>query len=224
MSSLIFFSDEQQVMLATDTLAVSPDGQPLMFTTKAFILPHLQMLIAGTGVGGFAGRWLVRVNDRIAARDIDHLNYHAPRILATFWADQIKEFPIISERTVTIYHFGFSQTDGLVHTYAYRSANNFESERIGYGLAVKPECQVDEDWVLPRDFRPLMDAQRRVQASKPASERVYIGGEITVHHMTKDGFSTWTADRFPDYSDDERHIYGRFARDEVNVFSSAPKR
>ena len=57
MSSLIYFTQEQQVFVATDTLAVSPDGKPLMFTTKTLIVPHLQMMMAGTGAGGFLDRW-----------------------------------------------------------------------------------------------------------------------------------------------------------------------
>ena len=66
MSSLIFHTEQNQVMIATDTLATSPDGRPFKFTTKAFfLLPHLRMIIAGTGAGGFLGRWFIRVNDNL---------------------------------------------------------------------------------------------------------------------------------------------------------------
>jgi hypothetical protein len=68
MSSLIFLTEESQVLVATDTLAVSPDGRPFMFTTKAFILPRLKTIIAGTGLGGFLGRWFVRINDGLVVR------------------------------------------------------------------------------------------------------------------------------------------------------------
>jgi hypothetical protein len=53
-----------------------------MFTTKAFVLPHLRMVIAGTGAGRFLGKWFIRLNDRIAVKDIDNLNYHAPLTLS----------------------------------------------------------------------------------------------------------------------------------------------
>ena len=41
MSSLIFRTEREQVLVATDTLATSSDGKPGFFTTKAFIVPHL---------------------------------------------------------------------------------------------------------------------------------------------------------------------------------------
>jgi hypothetical protein len=52
MSSLIFHTEQEQAVVATDTLAVSPGGRPFTFTTKAFHVPHPRMLIAGTGCGG----------------------------------------------------------------------------------------------------------------------------------------------------------------------------
>jgi hypothetical protein len=79
--------------VATDTLATSPDGKPLKFTTKAFILPHLKMIIAGTGAGGFLGRWFVRINDGLIVRGIDNLDYHTPRDLASMWQRHKEEFP-----------------------------------------------------------------------------------------------------------------------------------
>jgi len=52
-SSLIFHTEQEQAIIATDTLAVSPGGRPLTFTSKGFHVPHLRMVIAGTGCGGF---------------------------------------------------------------------------------------------------------------------------------------------------------------------------
>jgi len=50
MSSLIVATDETQVLVVTDTLATHPDGRPLKFTTKAFVVPHLNLIIAATGI------------------------------------------------------------------------------------------------------------------------------------------------------------------------------
>jgi hypothetical protein len=47
MSSLIFHTDASQALVATDTLAVKPDGTPLMYGSKALYLPHLKTIIAG---------------------------------------------------------------------------------------------------------------------------------------------------------------------------------
>jgi hypothetical protein len=208
MSSLIFHTEESQALVATDTLATLPDGEPLNFTTKAFILPHLRLIIAGTGAGGFLGRWFAHINDRLVIRGIDNLDYHTPRNLASIWTRHKQEFSIPDGITTTVYHFGFSEGTGLIRSFAYRSTDNFQSERIEpYGLRVKPECSVPNDYTLPQDVRKMMDGQRVLQASRPKAERVYIGGEIQIHHLSKDGFCVYTLERFEDYDRDERAIY-----------------
>ena len=52
MSSLIFELNTDCINVATDTLATLPDGSPAVFSTKAMYLPHLRMIVAGTGVAG----------------------------------------------------------------------------------------------------------------------------------------------------------------------------
>lgn len=87
MSSLIFHTQEDQVLVATDTLAVSVGGRALMFTTKVLIVPHLRMMMAGTGAGGFLDRWFVRVNSGKVVAGIDNLDYHTPKSLADLWRE-----------------------------------------------------------------------------------------------------------------------------------------
>jgi hypothetical protein len=42
-----------------------------------------------------------------------------------------------------------------------------------------------------------MDEQRRTELSKPGGQsRIYIGGEIIVHHLTAKGYMVYTLDRF----------------------------
>lgn len=211
MSSLIFFADENQVLVATDTLATLPDGTPFKFTTKAFIVPHLKLIIAGTGAGGFLGRWFTRISESLIVQGIDNLNYHTPGVLASLWQGYKQELSISDTITVTVYHFGFSEATGLIHLYAYRSAHSFNSERLEpYGLRVKPECPIPNDYSLPQDLPTLMEKQRTIQASKPKNERLYIGGEIEVHHLSKAGFQVCTFHRFEDYARDETAIYDNF--------------
>ena len=211
MSSLIFYTEEKQVLVATDTLATSPDCIPFKFTTKAFIVPHLKVVIAGTGDGRFLGRWFIGISDMMLVKGVDNLDYHTPPALAALWQRHKQELSIPDKMTTTVYHFGFSETTGLIHSFAYRSTNDFRSERLElYGLRVKPECQIPDNYCLPQDFRTMMDQQRAIQASKPKDERVYIGGEIQVHHLSIDGFRVYTSDRFEDYANDERAIYDNF--------------
>jgi hypothetical protein len=209
MSSLIFHTEEKQVLVATDTLATSLDGEPLKYTTKAFIIPHLRMIMAGTGVMGFLGKWFVKVNDWIIVRDIDNLDYHTPRNLASMWQSFKQEFPVKDGLTTTVYHFGFSQQSGEINTYVYRSTNEFSSERIAHGLGAKPACSIPENYRMPDDIKQMMDDQRLRQQSQPSDTRVHIGGEIQVNQLSEDGFYTYTLDRFDDYDSVQRGIFER---------------
>jgi hypothetical protein len=208
MSSLIVATDETQVIVATDTLATHPDGRPIKFTTKAFVVPHLNLIMASTGVMGFLGRWFVRVNDMVIAKGIDNLDYHAPGILSSLWEGCKQELSIPEDVTTSIYHFGISESTGVVHSYRYRSPENFRSDRIEpYGFLVKPECQIPENITGPESFITMMDEQRLIQSSKPKNERVYVGGEIHIHRLSQDGYQMSTLHRFEDYNSDETAIH-----------------
>ncbi|HKU74444.1 MAG TPA: hypothetical protein VJR02_11030 [Pyrinomonadaceae bacterium] len=210
MSSLIFHTDESQVFTATDTLATTPDGEPFSFTTKVFVVPHLRMLMAGTGVGGVLGKWFIAVHDRMIVRGIDNLDYHTPRILSEIWQSHRQECSIPEDFTTTIYHLGFSEETGLVHSYAYRSAENFRSESLSYGMRLKPECEIPEPYSFPMDIKKMMDSQRAIQAKRPKEERIYIGGEIMIHHLTDQSFTVYVLDEFEDYEANERAIFSNF--------------
>jgi len=209
MSSLIFHTDQNQALVATDTLAASQNGEPFMFTTKAFAVPHLKMIICGTGAGGFLGKWFIQVNDRMIVKGIDNLDFHTPKILSKLWGSYRKEFSQSSE-TTTVYHFGLSKEDGLIHTFIYRSTENFKSESRGYGVGYKPECNLPENYVFPRDIKKMMEEQRSIQSSMPKEEQIFIGGEIQIHHLTKDGINIYTFAKFDDYSDTEEKIYSNY--------------
>ena len=210
MSSLIFYTEQEQAVIATDTLAVSPGGRPFTFTTKAFHVPHLRMLIAGTGCGGFLDRWLCYLNSRMIVPGIDALAVHAPAALKRLWDSYCTEYKIPEGRTTTVYHFGFSEASDTIKSYAFRSENGFVSEERPYGIGVKPECTVPENYNLPDAFRPMMDEQRSIQRQRPAEDRIYIGGEIIVHHLVKAGCSTCSMGPFEDFVDDMKAIYSRF--------------
>ena len=210
MSSLIFVTEKEQVLTATDTLATSQDGKPFMFTTKAFIVPHIQMIMCGTGINGFLTRWFVEVNDRMVVRGIENLNYHTPHILQSLQQKYNQEYSLPDNITTTVYHFGFSEDDGFIHAYAYRSASNFTSETLEYGIGVKPESGPLENVEIPKDVKKIMDKQRAIQATRPKNERVYIGGKIQIVHLTNLGFAVHTLDQFDDYEKIQNEIFSNF--------------
>ena len=212
MSSLIIYTDEQQAFVATDTLAMSGlnHTKPLMFTTKAFIVPHLRIILSGTGAGGFLGRWFIQVNDRMVVRDIDNLDYHTPQNLDTLWAAYKKEFSIPDTVTTSVYHFGFS-CDGAIHSYEYHSGDGFTSNPLSHGVMFKPNCEIPGPYEFPGDIKAMMVDQRRIEQA--STNRVYIGGEIIIHHLTKQGFNVYTLDRFDDFESTDKTIFASFASD-----------
>ncbi|WP_274827307.1 hypothetical protein [Salmonella enterica] len=79
MSSLIFYTDEAQALIVTDTLAVTDNGEPLSFVSKAGYIPQLRTIIAGTGAGGFSNTWLLEASTR-KQRAIQATYSHPERI------------------------------------------------------------------------------------------------------------------------------------------------
>ncbi|MBT1072941.1 hypothetical protein [Pelotalea chapellei] len=214
MSSLIFYTNESQALIATDTLATSNKipGVPFKFTTKAFIVPHLRMVIAGTGCGGFCDRWFLHINDRMIVKGIVNLDYHTPKNLALLWSSYKKEFSIPDNATTTIFHFGFSEEDQKLYPIMYSSADNFESKVIPYGLSGKPEFNCPESYELPKDFKTMMNSQRELQSSETKENKIYIGGEILLIRLEIDGFIVQSLGRFDDYDSDKSAIYSNYGK------------
>ena len=198
MSSLIFYTDETQVVVATDTLAVDSNGEPFMLTSKSTHIPHLNLVIAGTGCGGFSNEWAMHVNNRMVLGGIMNLDYHTQNSLLELWNKYKGDFALPEEMTTTVYHFGISEETKKIVSFAYRSTNEFRSEAIQYGTAVKPECKILEGNLI--EIIPLMmQEQREIQESQPKESRIYIGGEINVMHLTENACNTFKIGEFPDF-------------------------
>lgn len=210
MSSLIFYSDAEQVLVVTDTLAVNPDGSPMLFTTKAHYLPHLKTIVAGTGLGGFSGDWAMSANNRMVVRGIENLNYHTQDALRKLWANYRREYSLPSEATTTVYQWGFSEVSGYITGYAYRSTSDFDSEKLSYGTGVKPECAVP-DGNLFDNLKSMMHEQRSIQSARPAEHRLFIGGEAMAIHLTREGCVFKRVFDFPDFKSQESEIFRAFA-------------
>lgn len=210
MSSLIFATDEKQILVATDTLSVTPKGKPLAFVQKATHIPHLRTIIAGTGFNGFANHWALIASTRMRVKGIMNLDYHTPIGLRRLWSDYKKEYDIPNDFTTTVYQLGISEENGKVVSFAYRSTNNFESESIGYGICVKPNCTVPKGNLI--DVLPeMMEEQRIIQKQMPSESRVYIGGEIQVLHLTMQGCDSFIISKFSDFSETEAEILNNHA-------------
>ncbi|WP_139192650.1 hypothetical protein [Pseudomonas sp. NFIX28] len=194
MSSLLFYSDAQEVIIATDTLLHYPDGAAPGYSSKAIAIPHLRMIVAGTGSAALFNRWIGLVNEQGFALDVDAVDAHAPKPLQSLWQELNNQFPSLRDQTATIYHFGFSEKTGKIHGYSYRSKSNFASEWLAYGLGVKPPLADNADIDLssfPDCAVEIMQAQE-MQENQKAVDRVYIGGSVQINHLTRSGFSIYS--------------------------------
>jgi hypothetical protein len=210
MTSFICHTEPEQALIAMDTLGVDPDGKPFLFTTKFYVVPHLKLVICGTGAGSFIGEWFIKANERMIVRGIDNLDYHTPGMLNKLWAAYREEYHPLDDHTATVYHIGFSEETDLIRTYVYRSTDNFASETRDYGLMYKPECTIPENYVFPQDIKSLMEEQRKIQLTKPRSERIYIGGEIFACQLSKAGIGVYSLGQFDDYDSDLGTIFRNY--------------
>lgn len=90
--------------------------------------------------------------------------------------------------TTTVYSFGISEETGQTVIFAYRSADDFESQRIdttGTVIGAKPDC------TLPGEL----------QASVPMDKRISIGGEAIAMHLNTEACRIFPVFRFGDFAE-----------------------
>ena len=194
MSSLLFYTDANEVIVATDTLLHYPDGSAPGFCSKAIALPHIRMIVAGTGSALLLNRWLGLVNNQGVSLDVDAINEHTPETLQSLWRELNAQFPALHQQTATIYHFGFSDDTGNIHGFAYRSESNFASEKLDYGLGFKPDL-MDKSGINLRSFpdcAPEIMRRQILQEDMKTKDRVYIGGTVQINHLTRKGLSIYS--------------------------------
>lgn len=207
MSSLIFYIQEDMAFIAMDTLAVTTDGEPYLFTNKFTYLPTLNTVICGLGLGGFGSEWAEKVNRNMILADIEHLNYFAESELKKLYADYLQRYGFSGVESTTIYHIGYSKEEGVMIAFAFRSLNDFKCERLGYGTAVKPACEILEGNLFD-NIPIMMQMQRDIQRHQTESSRIYIGGEIHAIHLEKCKATYYHLGEFDDYQEDRRKIFG----------------
>ncbi|WP_157440393.1 hypothetical protein [Actinokineospora inagensis] len=200
---------DEAALILTDTLATTTEGKPLMFQSKAWAVPHMNMALAVTGLANLGASWNEFLCSFLVARDIDMVDQFAPAQLRKIW----DEFQADEDLpTCTVYHFGFRETSNNVVRYTYRSTSNFESElceQPGFGIKPQPVGDFD-DWV------DLAKRVRAEQDARPANERVYIGGELFLLVVQNWKTQNIRLHRFDDYENhwlDMNELLSRQPRD-----------
>lgn len=196
--------------IVTDTLAVTDNGEPLSFVSKAGYIPQLRTIIAGTGAGGFSNTWLLEASTRMVVSGIQNLNYHTSACLRRLWKQYKHDHAIPSSSTVTtsVYQFAICEETGNIVSFAYRSVHDFESEQLQYGTGVKPECQI-LDGDLLQTIPVMMNEQRAIQATYPHPERIHIGGEMIAHYLTSSMYQCFKIGEFEDFRTQGEYILSR---------------
>lgn len=211
MTSFICHLSSQQVVLAMDTLVTDPLGNPAFFASKATHVPHLQTIVAGTGIAGFSNKWAEQVASRMLLTGIVNLDYHTARNLPELWGAYRREHDITDSMTTTVYQFGVSEENGELLGFAYRSAEGFASESLNPGWLLKPECTLKESDDFRKDIRSMMMEQRAIQEDRPIAERVFIGGECIVHVLDANSYSAMKLFDFEDFQKQLAEALTRFS-------------
>lgn len=197
----MFYLAPEQVVVMTDTLATNMAGEPYLLVSKCAVVPHLNMIIAGTGAGQLGSRWVQTVSERTACLDIEMLDTHAPVGIARLWDALLAEEDHRYEGTSTIYHFGRSEATQKYVGYAYRSVDGFASEPLRpYGFAAKPPPLGSfEPSTDLRDWIKLAEQIRAEQDPLPHGERVYIGGALICAILQGGAINVSEVYRFDDF-------------------------
>lgn len=210
----MFHQETDSVLIITDTLATTPDGEPMMFQSKAWALPHLNMVVAVTGTADVGERWTARISGGAVARDIDDVAGFAQAELQAISDELITEHGNIG--TTTIYHFGFPTGADKVVRHTFRSTSRYKPElTLEPGFGVKPPPETFE-LHAPDDIDGLVNLATRIREENNSgltSKTIWIGGELYGMLVRNWQSQTFRMHRFDDYEDLWKAMTLRLARE-----------
>lgn len=188
MTLVNFILAEEAVFLVADTQVSDPqDMQPITFTNKVYLLPHIHGLMFGTGIASFILEWQNKLLANALVRNIKQLNEYTTNELQNLYLNYEKIFSE-TDRTPssTVYHLGYNEDENRFIGYAYRSTNEFASEKLEYGCFFKPALEIDQIPTVekfPVDYIPVAELQKDLDTLKPLENQVGIGGHLIAYHM-----------------------------------------
>ena len=186
MSILNFVYTDEYVIAMADTLASVASGIPHMFVTKIFPLPHINTIICGTGNYNTVLAWYNFIQESVIANNVDDLDQVSPLNIRNIYNKITGNNPIFT----TIYHFGFIEKTEKYSGYAYRSKNDFVSEKLEKGFGIKPPDEIDIEKMLSvsdgdtyKVFSEICKKQKEVDDNRSIDERLGIGGSVYLYMM-----------------------------------------
>lgn len=208
MTALVFALQPDQICIAMDTLVVgAEDKKPINFQRKFLFHAESNLLIAGTGLANLINGWFEYVSSFLGQSDIDDLNLLAPNVLKA----SVLAAGGLDYASATLYHFGYSRDEAKYAGYAYRSTADFKSERLSYGLGIKPKVHVeaDENIEFPKFLIEIILEQQRQDRLLPLGKQVGIGGEIEFAMLAEGIANIETVHRFASYEAEKMFMDGR---------------
>jgi hypothetical protein len=207
MSALIYILNENQVIIAMDTLSsinTKTGLKPYKFLSKIFPLMHMNCVVCGTGNFDPILKWFEFVESSFVANGIVYLNRLTELSIKEFMKN---ENP--SNSFTTIYQFGLSEEDCKFYGYAYRSTNDYLSEKLEYTIGIKPQdvFGTDEDLsrfleantkqdILVSLMLKLKEYDDKLDNINP--NKVGIGGHMEVCMLKENSLHIERQDIFPD--------------------------
>lgn len=206
MTLLMFNLAPEEVVVLTDSLATTASGEPFLFVSKCYVIPHLDMVMAHSGVAALGQRWAVQLQTAMLARDIDELDQHSPAALRMVQSELGADAALGSS---TIFHLGYSPSAKSFVGYAYRSGQDYASAPMGSScFRVRPALR-SGDTPVPSDLAGMVELAKAIRLEDDvAPDRAYIGGHLLITTLTVAAgatfISSFKAHRFDDYGRDWR--------------------
>jgi hypothetical protein len=201
MTAIAFILEPTRVSIAMDTLIVDHQKKmPLNFQRKFLSIPEINIAICGTGVIDLINEWFKLVSAS-SAKGIDDLNSITPSALR-YTSSRHQGSYVASS---TLYHFGYSKINRQYVGYAYKSENEFESERLADStLIYKPavDIKIPDDVQVPQFLVDILLKQESEDRQQITANQVGIGGEIDYLEMQDLKVSIDTVHRFNSYEAD----------------------
>jgi hypothetical protein len=218
MSAVYHKVADKAVITAADTYSIRADtGEPLKLADKFIPLPHLNMVLTGTGYHGFLLEWYRALQREAAPIDVEHLNEFTPGLLQETWLrfkrkTDLPESPPGSGGS-KICHLGYSERKERFVGYYYDLKDDFAPTAVRPGQEyLMPKMEGVHDALLEGDYTPqeqviaFFRRAKELDEQKPVEERVGIGGEIKFLKQTQQGHVCLTIHRFDDYEETKQTI------------------
>lgn len=207
MTAFNYLLQKDLVIVAMDTLVSdSIDKRPLKLISKIHLISHANCLICGTGSLEAIQSWLNWVENHNITNIID-LNILAKKDINRLL------FRYNKYGTTTVYQFGYDEKHSEFIGYAYRSTNNYQFEKLQYGIGVKPDAGIKGDKKelsiemlnkfksdsMEEFFYKIMKEQKLYDDKLPVNEKVGIGGRCQVIILSKNKYELINYKKFADY-------------------------